>query len=120
MSCRGPSAAPAMVMPQPRGDARIFSPEQMAGSELRSKAPRTPLSDTSGTLKRVMIYRWKFDYRKTAEEIAQYGRDGCSRWYPGRGFVRRWDSRYESDPGMYGFLEHQRATLVDDPEAKYK
>eukprot|EP00972_Heterocapsa_arctica_P000788 111291-Heterocapsa_arctica.AAC.1 len=46
-SCKGPSAAPAMVMPKGRGEladkpARIFSAEQMAGSELRSKAPRTP------------------------------------------------------------------------------
>eukprot|EP00972_Heterocapsa_arctica_P029913 4407955-Heterocapsa_arctica.AAC.1 len=63
-----------------------------------------------------MIYRWKYD-RKTSEEIAQYGRDGCSRFYPGKNFVRKWDSRYEDDPGRYGFLEHQKATLMDDPEA---
>eukprot|EP00972_Heterocapsa_arctica_P108016 15908524-Heterocapsa_arctica.AAC.1 len=63
-----------------------------------------------------MIYRWKYD-RKTSDEIAQYGRDGCSRFYPGKNFVRKWDSRYEVDPDRYGFLEHQKATLMDDPEA---
>eukprot|EP00972_Heterocapsa_arctica_P039400 5802278-Heterocapsa_arctica.AAC.1 len=29
-----------------------------------------------------MVYRWKWDHTKTKQEIARYGRDGCTRWYP--------------------------------------
>eukprot|EP00972_Heterocapsa_arctica_P080324 11837721-Heterocapsa_arctica.AAC.1 len=57
---------------------RTFTPYQMAKAAQSSKTLRTPASDTNGTLKRVLIYRWKWDHEKTPAQIAQYGRDGCT------------------------------------------
>eukprot|EP00972_Heterocapsa_arctica_P077886 11488205-Heterocapsa_arctica.AAC.1 len=73
-SCKGPSAAPAVVMPKGRNEpadpsadkpARIFTTAQLAGSDLRGKAARSPVSEINVTLKRVMVYRWKWDNKKT-------------------------------------------------------
>eukprot|EP00972_Heterocapsa_arctica_P039155 5767662-Heterocapsa_arctica.AAC.1 len=49
---------------------RIFTTAQMAVSDLRGKAARSPVSDTNSTLKRGMVYRWKWDNKKTGPELA--------------------------------------------------
>eukprot|EP00972_Heterocapsa_arctica_P101266 14926842-Heterocapsa_arctica.AAC.1 len=65
-----------------------------------------------------MIYRWKYDNEKTGPELAQYGRDGCTRWYPGKNFVRTWDVLCDPDPGMESFIDKHKATFLEDSEAK--
>eukprot|EP00972_Heterocapsa_arctica_P093148 13740204-Heterocapsa_arctica.AAC.1 len=46
-----------------------------------------------------------------------YARDGCSRWYPGKGFVKEWEFGDEHDPGLRGFLEHNEVELRADKDA---
>eukprot|EP00972_Heterocapsa_arctica_P037499 5520924-Heterocapsa_arctica.AAC.1 len=53
-------------------------------------------------------------------DIAQYGRDGCTRLYPGRNFVREWDSSHEQDPGREGFMAWNKQIFLDDSAAKTK
>eukprot|EP00972_Heterocapsa_arctica_P030611 4505264-Heterocapsa_arctica.AAC.1 len=67
-----------------------------------------------------MVYRWKWDNVKTGPEIAGYGRDGCTRWYPGKDFVRKWDSNLELDPGRECFIEWNKNNILDDSAAKTK
>eukprot|EP00972_Heterocapsa_arctica_P012651 1859038-Heterocapsa_arctica.AAC.1 len=64
-----------------------------------------------------MIYIWKWDNRKTPHEIHNYGRDGCTRWYPGKGFCRTWDPTEEDDPGMRGFIDMHKNIFIDDTSA---
>eukprot|EP00972_Heterocapsa_arctica_P102114 15047904-Heterocapsa_arctica.AAC.1 len=67
-----------------------------------------------------MVYGWKWDHEKTPAEIAKYGRDGCTRWYPGKNFVRTWDSITELDPSLPGFLDHFKDILEHDTDATHK
>eukprot|EP00972_Heterocapsa_arctica_P031954 4706779-Heterocapsa_arctica.AAC.1 len=53
---------------------RSFTPPQLAKAEQGPKSLRTGQSDINGCLKRVLIYRQKWD-TKTAQYIIQYGRD---------------------------------------------
>eukprot|EP00972_Heterocapsa_arctica_P055537 8192806-Heterocapsa_arctica.AAC.1 len=129
MRCAGPAAAaiaaPALMgqgaaassTDYAAGSGKPFSVEQMAGSENRSKAARTPNSDVNGTLRRVMIYRWAWDNDTSGPKFGNYSRDGCTRWYPGAHFVRQWDCQCEEDPGMAGSLEHNAAELRADISA---
>eukprot|EP00972_Heterocapsa_arctica_P036308 5342960-Heterocapsa_arctica.AAC.1 len=64
-----------------------------------------------------MIYRWKWDNKKTADDIAKYGHDGCARWYPGKHFCRKWKPAVEDDPGMRGFIEQHQTIFLDDTSA---
>eukprot|EP00972_Heterocapsa_arctica_P070992 10489108-Heterocapsa_arctica.AAC.1 len=64
-----------------------------------------------------MIYRWTWDNKTLGPKLAKYVRDGCTRWYPGSNFVRRWDCQYQPDPGMAGFLEHNSVELRNDISA---
>eukprot|EP00972_Heterocapsa_arctica_P100864 14868060-Heterocapsa_arctica.AAC.1 len=65
-----------------------------------------------------MIYRWKWDNEKTAAQRAQYGRDGCTRWYPGFNFVAAWTYGNDPDPGRAGFIKRHKATFENDTNAR--
>eukprot|EP00972_Heterocapsa_arctica_P116110 16451484-Heterocapsa_arctica.AAC.1 len=80
---------------------------------------RTGQSDSNGCLKRVLIYRQKWE-SKTAQEINQYGIDGCTRWFPGSHFVAVWNPRKSLDPGLEGFIRHNSAVFLQDPDAQDK
>eukprot|EP00972_Heterocapsa_arctica_P005443 803300-Heterocapsa_arctica.AAC.1 len=67
-----------------------FTPEQVASAEVRNKQPYTPCADINASLRTVLIYRWMFSNRRSYSDLVQYARDGCTRWYPGKGFVHDW------------------------------
>eukprot|EP00972_Heterocapsa_arctica_P063592 9385182-Heterocapsa_arctica.AAC.1 len=67
-----------------------------------------------------MIYRWKWDNKKKPDEITKYGRDGCTRWCPGKNFCRKLDPAVEDDPGMRGFIEQHKDICIDDTSAENK
>eukprot|EP00972_Heterocapsa_arctica_P104523 15403078-Heterocapsa_arctica.AAC.1 len=121
-SIKAPAAAAKVVHPDPQPAAssssrhsKPFSPYQIAKAAQGSKAPRTGSPDTSGTIKRVMIYMWKWDHEKTAAQLAQYARDGCTRWYPGFNFVAPWTYGVDDDPGRAGFIkQHEEIFKHDD------
>eukprot|EP00972_Heterocapsa_arctica_P012257 1797771-Heterocapsa_arctica.AAC.1 len=109
--------AAASSMDDAAGSSKVYSIEQLASTENRSKTPLTPSSDVNGTLRRVMIYRWTWDNNTPGPKYSSYSRDGCTRWYPGSHFVRQWSFTSEEDPGMLGFLVHNAAELRADVDA---
>eukprot|EP00972_Heterocapsa_arctica_P094264 13900207-Heterocapsa_arctica.AAC.1 len=67
-----------------------------------------------------MIYRWKWDNEKTDKDRAKYGRDGCTRWYPGQKFVKPWTFGVDEDPGLAGFIENHKEIFKRDDDARNK
>eukprot|EP00972_Heterocapsa_arctica_P102100 15045127-Heterocapsa_arctica.AAC.1 len=80
--------------------ARVYTPEQVAAAGIRNKSPYTHTADINATLRRVILYRWSWDNNAPHLKHLAYARDGCTRWYPGKGFVRQWNFTTETDPGM--------------------
>eukprot|EP00972_Heterocapsa_arctica_P034143 5025596-Heterocapsa_arctica.AAC.1 len=95
----------------------MFTPVQIAKAFQGSKTSRTGSSDTNGTLKQVMIYIWKWDNEKYDAERAKYASDGCTRWYPGKKFVKEWTYGDDQDPGLAGFLKKHEDVFKHDNTA---
>eukprot|EP00972_Heterocapsa_arctica_P050640 7446009-Heterocapsa_arctica.AAC.1 len=112
---------PGYVAPQASTKKqKEFSSAQLAKAVQGTNAFRSASSDTNNVVKRVMIYRWTWDNLKEDEQRAKYGRDGCTRCYPGHLFVEPWAYGVDLDPGLPGFLHQHRQIFKDNTEASSK